>query len=197
MYKFISILENDDYFSIWFTIDKIIGNQKMLCYVAYIPPQNSNYSSLDMFDAIENQYLEFEGLAKYFCLLGDFNSRTGRLGDSLDVNKHLADHLLLDEYCYDSDDLHILESCDVPINRTSQDNTVNKHCERFLELCKNLGIFIMNGRMFLDKDVGCNTCDGKSVVDYVVCSPEVFRCCSDFEVIGFDSLLSDKHCQSR
>jgi hypothetical protein len=52
----------------------------------------------------------------------------------------------------------------------------------------------MNGRMFLDKDVGCNTCDGKSVVDYVVCSPEVFRCCSDFEVIGFDSLLSDKHC---
>ena len=52
----------------------------------------------------------------------------------------------------------------------------------------------MNGRSFLDKGIGRNTCDGKSVVDYVVCSPEVLKCCSYFEVLEFDSLLSDKHC---
>ena len=136
MYKFVSILENDDDFSIWFTIDKIIDNQKMLCCVAYVPPENSNYSSLDMFDSIENQYVEFEGLAKFFCLLGDFNARTGSLGDYLDINRHLADHLLLDEYCYNSDEINILESCDIPVNRSSQDNTTNKYGERFLELCK-------------------------------------------------------------
>ena len=152
---------------------------------------NSNYSSLDMFDSIENQYVEFEGLAKLFCLLGDFNARSGSLGDFLDINRHLADHLLLDEYCYNSDKINILESCDIPVNRSSQDNTTNKYGERFLELCKNTGICIMNGRSFLDKGIGRNICDGKSVVDYVVCSPEVLKCCSNFEVLEFDSLL---HC---
>ncbi len=52
----------------------------------------------------------------------------------------------------------------------------------------------MNGRCSSDRNIGKFTCDGKSVVDYVACSPELFHYCTKFEVVEFDNLLSDKHC---
>ena len=50
-----------------------------------------------------------------------------------------------------------------------------------------------NGRCSKNKDVVNTTCDGKSIVEYILCSPEVITEVIDFEVLPFCFLLSDKH----
>jgi hypothetical protein len=52
----------------------------------------------------------------------------------------------------------------------------------------------MNGRCFHDKHEGKTTCDGKSVIDYIACSPKLLTQCTNFEILEFNPLLSDKHC---
>ena len=47
--------------------------------------------------------------------------------------------------------------------------------------------------MGTDKGIGSTTCDDKSVVDYVLCTPDLLAKVSDFKVDKFDPLLSDKH----
>jgi hypothetical protein len=42
--------------------------------VVYIPPDNSIYSNIDMFNDIENTLLDNDLQA---CLIGDFNAHTG------------------------------------------------------------------------------------------------------------------------
>ena len=51
----------------------------------------------------------------------------------------------------------------------------------------------MNGRCCSDQNIGKFTCDSSSVVDYVACSPLLFNYCTQFVILEFDSLLSDKH----
>ena len=56
-------------------------------------------------------------------------------------------------------------------------------------------MFICNGRVSNDKLVGNTTCvKGNSVIDYFVCSPDIFEIINDFWVRDFDPTLSDVHC---
>jgi hypothetical protein len=50
--------------------------QKTLFGVVYIPPDNSIYSNIDMFNDIENTLLDNDLQA---CLIGDFNAHTGNV----------------------------------------------------------------------------------------------------------------------
>ena len=138
--------------------------------------------------------MQYEHMAAY--LLGDLNARTGVECDYIDVNRHIVETLSIDEYCNDTDITNILLRNDIPLNRVSQDKVINKYGKRFVEMCSNIGILIMNGRCSDDYKGGKCTCDSKSVVDYVACSPELFNHCrpTRFEVLDYDSLISDKHC---
>jgi hypothetical protein len=46
--------------------------------IVYIPPENSKYASIDALSEIENDFQNFQTNNKYFCLHGDFNSRTSK-----------------------------------------------------------------------------------------------------------------------
>ena len=190
--KLITLLNNEDDFTLWFKMENIIGGKSSLFCIAYIPPDNSSYSSIDLFDVIEYQYMQFEHMSDYFFLFGDFNARTGTVCDYNELNGHIADSLLIEED--DKDIITLMSKYSIPLDRTSEDKVLNKYGKRFIELCSNLGILIMNGRCGKDVNIGKCTCDGRSVVDYVVCSPELFDYCEKFEVLDFDCLLSDKHC---
>ena len=48
----------------------------MLLGIIYIPPQSSQYSSLDMFDEIENNMLLLNDISSSYCIVGDFNAQT-------------------------------------------------------------------------------------------------------------------------
>ena len=70
---------------------------------------------------------------------------------------------------------------------------VNNYGRRFLDLCKHINICIVNGRSGSDKDIGKTTCNGKSVVDYIACTPNLFSSIHDFDILPFCGVVSDKH----
>ena len=55
-------------------------------------------------------------------------------------------------------------------------------------------MYILNGRCHDDKDLDKFTCKNASVVDYVICTDELFNRIADFYVDEFDPLLSDIRC---
>ena len=69
----------------------------------------------------------------------------------------------------------------------------NTHGHRLIQICQNNNIFIVNGRIYNDKESGNFTFRDKSVIDYVLSTAECFRYYSNFEVIETDSLHSDGH----
>ena len=56
----ITILNNEDDFSLWFKIENVIGGNSTICCITYIPPENSRYSTIELFDVIEYQYMQYE-----------------------------------------------------------------------------------------------------------------------------------------
>ena len=54
-------------------------------------------------------------------------------------------------------------------------------------------MFIVNGRMGNDAQVGRPTCKNVSVVDYFICKPRLFSTIVNFEVEDFNPMLSDVH----
>ena len=61
-------------------------------------------------------------------------------------------------------------------------------------MCKSLGLYIMNGRCGLDRDVGMLTCKNSSLVDYAISTPDLFNDVIGFQFRDFEELLSDIHC---
>ena len=59
------------------------------------------------------------------------------------------------------------------------------------DICKNNNLFLLNGRSYLDKELGQYTFRDKSVLDYVIPTADVFE--QHFEVIDTDPLFSDGH----
>ena len=62
-----------------------------------------------------------------------------------------------------------------------------------MEFCKTNNLFILNGR--LDLESPKLTCKNASTVDYRMSSANNFPIISSFEVLEFDALYSDVHCQ--
>ncbi|CAG2198112.1 unnamed protein product [Mytilus edulis] len=87
-----------------------------------------------------------------------------------------------------------LKDKNIPLERYSQDRgRVNKYGNMLIELCKRSGIYICNGRLFADKNIGCTTCKDASLVDYLIMSPCMFDITSDFGIVDFNPMFSDVH----
>ena len=112
----------------------------------------------------------------YILLAGDFNSRTSDSPDYVvdDSNNSNLD-FLSDDYI-----------ADVEIKRYTQDKgRINNNGYQLLDLCTSSGLRIVNGRMGADKYIGKCTFvghRGSSLVDYVICSPDLFLVINYFHV---------------
>jgi hypothetical protein len=73
--------------------------------------------------------------------------------------------------------LHILEECNIPTIRCSQDkHKIDKYGNRLLDLCRSLELFFVNGRVGTDCGIGQPACNNSnSVIDYALNSPTLFR----------------------
>ena len=175
----ISIVKSYEQGIIWIKLDKIFfKNEKdyFLC-LAYIPPENSSVhknSDFDFFTVIENDVCTFSTKGFVF-VCGDLNSRTDEKDDHVkpsSLDKFV--HTLPGEY-----ENEILE------NRISQDKTTNSFGNRLLQICKETGLRIMNGRHDKDRAIGKFTCynnNGSSVVDYLLTKYENFDKLIEFYV---------------
>jgi hypothetical protein len=90
------------------------------------------------------------------------------------VNIIVIDNNILDVLNLQDDDklplnsLHILEECNIPAIRCSQDKyKIDKYGNRLLDLCRSLELFVVNGRVSIDCGIGQPTCNNSnSVIDY-------------------------------
>jgi len=128
------------------------------------------------------------------CMIGDFNSRTGRLDDFVTIEDNIALEGGID--LTDSDLFNAryeLDALDICTERHNCDRLTNNNGYNLIEVCKCLDVHIVNGR--IGKDLGCGklTCNNASLVDYVIASPHLFTKITNFYVDTFDNFLSDKH----
>ena len=57
--------------------------------------------------------------------------------------------------------------------RNSSHKATHNYGQRLIQLCKNLDMYIANGRLGVDRYFGRPTCNNNSVVDYLIISPEL------------------------
>ena len=87
---------------------------------------------------------------------------------------------------------------DIFLCRVSQDKVTNEYGNYLLNLCKASGLRIMNGRIGSDDGLGKFTCvteNGCSVVDYVLCKPDLMIFFTGFSVE--EPNISSDHCEIR
>ena len=118
--------------------------------IVYIPPRESCHTvEDDIFDTLESEFAKYS-TSCHVMYCGDFNSRTGSKDDFIE-----------NPNCSNNPNLTIK-------SRINRDVVSNTHGENMLDLCKNTGLRICNGRLGEDCDKGDYTfyCRrGRSVVD--------------------------------
>ena len=141
-------------------------NNKLMVCVVYVPPIDSSYigNKQDIFDLIELEYSKHVNNHDIF-LCGDFNARTSNLPD-----------FITDEYTVFNGGQPNFVSSDILADsqRYNMNTKANTYRKLLLELCKNTGLIIANGRHYQDKHRGSFTFfnrNGSSVIDYMLFEP--------------------------
>lgn len=146
-------------FFIWLEINKelTLTQKNVFLCAAYIPPIESPYFKEDMFSTLEDEINHFQARG-HIVVCGDFNARTGQEPDTLSTqgDKHLPGGSNI--------------SSPICPPRNNHDHTTNKHGPQLLQLCRSLGLYIVNGRVRGDS-YGRYTYSsslGSSTVDYFI-----------------------------
>ena len=157
---------------------------------AYIVPETSAYLCHDAFGILQCDIASRPPDSDVI-LCGDYNAHTNvaldYIIDELDGSNGDLDNLVP----YDSKqsleiifDMH----CKQQLQRHSVDRKpLNSHGSNLIDLCKSLGLLIVNGRLGEDKGAGGYTridTTGCSVVDYVIANPRLFSSIKSFAING-------------
>ncbi|CAG2199234.1 unnamed protein product [Mytilus edulis] len=190
LFENVEVLNSSNENVLWFILDNNVFDYATLFGAVYIPPESSNYSNIDIFDVLERDIIKYTAETRCkVCLLGDFNAHTGTKTDFTEINDYVLNSVQL-EILINSVNL---ETLGIDVSRNSLDLSVNNYGNRLLQLCQNIELLIVNGRLGKDKGIGALTCKNTTIVDYCILSPELFPYISEFEVLPFDPMLSDVH----
>lgn len=134
------------------------NNRDVYLCAVYIQPSNSPYYVEEDFKELQKEISHFQTLGSIL-LCGDLNARTGREPDFIDMegNRHIfGQNPLYQTY--------------ITTQRQSYDSVVNKIGKQVLQMCKGLGLYIVNGRIRGDSLGRFTYCSvlGSSVVDYSI-----------------------------
>ena len=195
IFEHVKVLQGSSDNVLWFTVNNSLFHELVLFGTVYIPPENSSYSSISIFDSIENDLITLNPENDHkICLIGDFNAHTSNANDFIYINEHICDTFNLDDVTRQILNKSLLEDLGITTTRHSSDRSkIDNYGTRLLSLCKTFDVHIANGRLFKDKGIGATTCKNATVVDYCIMSPELFSYVSNFEILPFDPLCSDVH----
>ena len=186
--KFVKFLPQSNSDIVWMMIHK--GNNYVAIpdtYIGcvYIPPESSSYGkdhTKTIWDQLEKDTEHFSTRGNVI-LCGDFNARTGNLEDFIKMD---GDNNVYDiPSCYITDKVH---------KRHSSDKVIQKFGRKLTQMCIDNNMYILNGRTLgdLQGNPTCLSPQGKSVVDYFVCSQNFMQMILKFHV-GSLTMFSD-HC---
>ena len=192
--------DTESEFALWFQISKnmLSIESDILFGCIYIPPENSNYSTQEAFEEIENEMNILSKREKcYVSLIGDFNSKTGSLADFVIPDESIVRLFDLDgdsdmlNYMYD---FEYLPQNGISLQRVSKCSCrPNNYGHKLLDMCKRNNLYIVNSRLGSDKGIGEKTCNDSSVVDYLILSSKLFTIVEIFSIDDFNPLFSDCH----
>jgi hypothetical protein len=185
----------------FFKIDKGLCGMEFILGTVYIPPEGSEYLKGDEFESLMDTLFVLNANHDLpFCLVGDFNARTGRMEDMIIFDHHVAEEAGLSQIENDMFvNIDSLEQQGIRTKRVNSDSKCNKSGHKIIDICKCTGMHIANGRVGKDKHIGKLTCmdnegNPASAVDYALLSTSLFSKVINFEIDDFDELFSDKHC---
>ncbi|MES9881290.1 MAG: reverse transcriptase family protein [Sedimenticola sp.] len=195
-YKYIREIKTDSKLVLWFAISKQLTclNDDVLCGAIYIPPERTKYSVIDPYIELQNELNSLSPKYSEILLIGDTNSRTGKLREIVEPDAFLCNEhnleFIVDEY---NEILSHFQNTNVSLERINADSGTNTYGYELIEFCKFNNLFILNGRTGHDDHIGMKTCRDASTVDYFIASPNLFACIDDFHVMEFCSMFSDVH----
>ncbi len=183
--KKVTPIQTDREYSIWIKIKNEVsqGQDDTFLSFVYMNPHKSNADDTKKFRVLQDEVMHFQKKG-HVILTGDINARTGKRNDYILPDKH---NLISEEGEEDN------SSC-LP-ERNSEDQKLDNRGEEVLEMCKSLGLAILNGRKPGDMfgkftSIQWNGC---SVVDYVISDFGAFDDILFLEVGKYSPWLSD-HC---
>lgn len=186
LHKGIFLEEIDENGIIWIKLCKHFFGLEQDIFVCclYIPPSSSVYYTLHdvgFFEILEQKVSKYSELGKV-SVIGDLNARCG---DKPDILQNSSDFdKYIDVINKDDNNDYMF---DIP-HRFSMDSVVNSSGNKLLDICLSSNLKIINGRIGDDAGVGSFTnmsIKGNSLIDYVLCSYDLFPFVTDFIVHDF------------
>ena len=196
IWKGISEIHWDFEDALIFKLDKIFFGlaDDIFTIFPYMKPSKSSRAILnagnDDYDKLCAKVAEL-GEEGEIIIMGDMNARTGALIDFVEMDEGV-DVLgvpISARKIYTKD----LQECGMSIQRSNVDKKVYAYGHRLTDMCISGDLVILNGRCGQDKDVGNLTCvnkQGRSSIDYALCSKGVLSSILDFNV-GSLNVFSD------
>ena len=191
--KYLSYVHTEADNSLWCRLSHRYNSLNEDIYIGcvYIAPEGSKYSSKDSFSDFETDLVKIRSLGKNVVVCGDFNSYTNNLSDFISLNINDNYNPLPDENVLTAE--IALNEIGLPLIRSSQDaRATNAWGKLLLDCIKTSNMVICNGRF---GPVSCLfTTINSSVIDYIICSPEMLHAITHMNVCDFNPVLSDVHC---
>ncbi|VDI55947.1 Hypothetical predicted protein [Mytilus galloprovincialis] len=188
IYKGISKLTCTHNNAVWVKLDKHFFNLKNDIFMAtvYFSPEYSSGCTEDINEVYSKLLRNIEHYSQLgdIVIQGDFNAYTNTIPDFVISDEAKFPKSKDNDYSIDSHNL-----------RNNLDSkSANKSGKLLIDLCKESGLRILNGRTIGDPlgKCTCITYNGSSLVDYTLVSSNLLQCIGNFKVSDFTP-ISD-HC---
>ena len=166
---------------LWLKFDYIdmLSGIPIICGFTYLSPENSSvHAEEDLFSIIEEDIALHKSNYPLHSIVvvGDFNAYTQMEPDFI---QHDETFSLLD-------DLGYVEDAEPPPRHNQDLHEPNQYGRNLLDMCKNCGLRIVNGRFGTDASVGNFTCitdRSASTIDYIFAESSLFRFITDFSAL--------------
>jgi hypothetical protein len=147
----------------------------------YAGPVGSKHESESLFQNLAIYIIEVQTMGGIVLLGGDFNARITTLPDTINTS-NLCELLQAHE-------LAETQHPSVVAKRHNRDTNISGSGCKFLDLCYDIGLFILNGRTLGDEsgEFTCLANGGHNTVDYIVSSPTIWQIATHLEVIINDT----------
>ena len=176
--------------------DKATQSTPFLIGFVYISPEHKgNKSAPNPLEVIREDCLKMAQVGDII-LMGDMNARLNNLSDFIETNSSCDEFPVTEIYEGDREAYRkkYFDPLTSETLRVSQDSgKVNKRGKQLIKLCKACDLRILNGRKIGDAKgkVTCFRWNGCSVVDYAICSANLYDNITYFEIKDHMPWMSD------